>query len=97
MSSAHSLTPNQLFIQGAIEQRVMPQPPRPVAQTAPIAASQERVTVPRINFQPCPTLYAQLRAVDPLWASVNCGEDIFQEVVQLTGHHLSNGCNHCTY
>lgn len=60
-----------------------------------LAASQERVIVPRVNFQPCPTLSVHLRAVDPLRPSANFGEDIFREVVELTGHHLSNGCNDC--
>lgn len=32
LSSAHNLTPNQLFIQGAIEQRVIPQQPRQTNQ-----------------------------------------------------------------
>ena len=99
LSSAESLTPNQLFIQGAIGLDQMPQQPRPTmtSQATPPATDHERVRIPRIGFQPCHALEIQLRAVDPLQVSTDFGCNIYKKVIDIVGTHLARGCIHCSH
>ena len=100
LSTAGSLTPNQLFVQTAVGQDMIPQLPQqtmanPTTQSTPPAADLDRVAVPRIRFQPCSILQRQLRTVNPLRLSGNFGCDIYEEVIGIVRQHLSRGCTHC--
>lgn len=99
LSTAQNLTPNQLFLRGAIARNMTPQLPRQTVasqldQTVS-ATDLEHVAVPRVRFRPCPTLQTRLRTVDPLRLSDNFGADIYHEVVDIVGSHLTSGCSHC--
>ena len=100
LSTEHNLTPNQLFIRGAIEQNMMPQQPPPPQTLAPINPGQpvqsDHVSVPRFTFAPCNTLCHLLSTINPVEDSENFGCDIYMQVVDIVGHHLSCGCNYCT-
>ena len=76
ISTAHNLTPNQLFVQGAIEYNRFPHQPFPTShqQSAPIRAHGDIVTVPRISFIPCTRLMQLLSiGVTPLDPSSDFG------------------------
>ena len=80
ISTEHSLTPNQLFIRGALQQNMIPHVPqlqnegsnsiRP--HSLPSATSQ--VQVPRSNFTPCEVLVRRLTSsITPLAESDDFG------------------------
>ena len=58
-------------------------------------AASDHVRVPRNRFQPCNTLLTLLSTFDPLGSSYDFGCDIYLQVVNTVGHHLSHGCDHC--
>ena len=67
VSTERSQTPNQLFIQGAIEQNRMPViPPSARRNLNPSPSPRDHVRVPRLLFKPCRALQQQLAVVDPL-------------------------------
>lgn len=97
ISTEHGMTPNQLFIQGALQQNMVPVvpnvPSHGVGGTQP--NPQDRVTVPRIKFSPCTLLKQQLDQIDPL------GMDYFDctsylHATDIVGQHLTTGCYNCS-
>ena len=103
VSSEHNLTPNQLFIRGAIEQDIDPHFPPPsssntscTADQAQLTSPSDRVTVPRIQFNPCALLQIEMSQVDPLGPSTSFGCDLYCQIVNIVGSHLTGGCSHCT-
>ena len=95
ISSAGNHTPNQLFIQGAIEQNRVPTVPNvPAGGQYPMA--RNLVHVPRFRFTPCPALVRDMGTINPLRTSLEFGRDIYQQVIGVVGQHLSDGCIHCT-
>jgi len=102
VSSEHNLTPNQLFIRGAMEQNSVPHilPPSS-SNTCTVGQSElpspsDRVTVPRIQFTPCTLLQREMSEVDPLGPSTSFGCDLYCQIVSIVGSHLTGGCAHCT-
>ena len=79
LSSTHNLTPNQLFICGAIKQNMMPQQPEITssAHASGHPAASDHVRVPRNRFQPCNTLLTLLSTFDRLGPSDDFGCDIY--------------------
>ena len=62
-----------------------------------VPSAVDRVEVPRIGFQPCSVLQAQMWVENPLRSSGNFGIDLYQEVIGIVGQHLSRGCTQCNY
>ena len=77
---------------------MMPQQPQITssAHASGHPAPSDHVRVPRNRFQPCNTLLTILSTFDPLGPSDDFGCDIYLQVVNTVGHHLSHGCDHCT-
>ena len=98
LSTAHNLTPNQLIIRGAIEQNMVPQQPQvaPSPSTSAQPVPSDHVRVPRPKFKPCHSLHTRLSTIDPLGSSDNFGCDVYLQVVNIVGRHLSRGYDHCT-
>ena len=96
VSTARNCTPNQLFIQGAIEYGTVPDVPN-LSQlySGPQPTSRDHVCVPRIGFMPCTSLRQQLDTIDPLAHSDDFGCTTYLQVVGLVGQHLSHGCTNC--
>lgn len=66
LSSAHSLTPNQLFIQGAIQQNSVPVIP-PTSRSSgnlPQPTAHDHVSVPFGKFSPCRALKQDVRGIN---------------------------------
>ena len=56
-------------------------------------AYRDHVQVPTSTFTPCRMLKQQLDTINCLERSRNFGCDIYLQVVDLVGQHLSTGCN----
>ena len=96
ISGERNFSPNQLFIHGALQQNTSIDYPYDSTDTTIIPDSNEAVSVPRVTFTPCHQLELQLRLVNPLAPSNNCGRDVYYLVINIVGHHLSNGCVNCS-
>ncbi len=100
VSTARNQTPNQLFIQGALEQNMVPVGPSssllPGSTCTPHRAPRDHVTVPRSAFSPCRLLYRQLERRNPLQLSSDFGCSVYRSVVRIVGCHLSDGCEDCS-
>ena len=98
VSSERNQTPNQLFVQGILNQ----QHQHPLTQiTGPTNASalipQSHVDVPSSHFQPCDTIKQSLEQaviVSPT-LEFNDGTAQYLQVVDIVGTHLQTGCNIC--
>ena len=68
LTTAHNLTPNQLFVQGAIETNMMPTQPIPTTTTNQysLPSFNDAVDVPRSMFIPCNALEQELEQIDIL-------------------------------
>lgn len=101
MSTAGNLTPNQLFIQGALEQNMVPnlqQSNGTAAANSQLPTSSGNVEVPRIGFSPCSRLHTIIS--DQLSRSNNhfrddFGRRVYKEVIHTVGNHVSR-CSVCT-
>lgn len=99
ISTAGNLTPNQLYIQGAIQQNMVPTIPRlsaSVSSGTPYPMPSDHIRVPRFNFTPCSTLVRDLQTVNPLGQSLDFGCSLYLQVISLVGQHLTIGCNNCS-
>ena len=101
VSTARNLTPNQLFVQGAIEYGMTPNmvlPSNPLAVQATRAPTPgDTVNVPSNRYLPCVYLKQQLcTQVNPLSNSDCLGSDLYRRSVHIVGQHLANGCQVCT-
>ena len=61
LSTENNMTPNQLFIRGAIQQNMTPFSPHSSSNTtgrgmSGLPSTSNHVSVPRVMFRPCPTL-----------------------------------------
>ena len=95
ISTEHNLTPNQLFIHGAIENNIVPYipPSRGTSTATAPTLSTNCVEVPRISFGPCSTLLRHINSrINPLNACNDLGHDLYETFV---GQHLSRGCQLC--
>ena len=88
----HNLTPNQLFIRGALEQNLIPVMPQLQSQrqlNQQLPAVSSHVEVPRNVFAPCISLQHELVSnVNPLQPSNNFGHDIHHHAINIVGLHL---------
>lgn len=93
ISTEHNLTPNQLFIQGALEQNTSIQTPHH-SISANLPTPREHVKIPGVTFKPCQVLLIQLQQINPLSHSPTCGKDLYTGVINLVGRHLCL-CTNC--
>lgn len=98
ISSVNSMTPNQLFIQGALEQNMVPAVPNaPSSVTAGTQPTHhEHVTVPLLRFTPCSSLRRRLDSINPLQGGNYFDCDAYLQTTTVVGQHLRRGCSHCT-
>lgn len=98
LSTAGNLTPNQLFFEGVNYLAVnSPDNIHLSSVTADVSAmSGEHVAVPRIAFQPCPILVAQLSTINPTLRCQDNGRRMYTQVTHFVGQHLTSGCSSCT-
>ena len=97
LSSELSLTPNQLFIQGALQQNTFPVYPTLSHLPGNLAQphSRDHVNIPDTKFTPCDTLANVLSGINVLQHCDDLGYNVFVRVIQSVGHHLSQGCTNC--
>lgn len=91
LSTERNLTPNQLFIQGIMQQQYC----RPVGipNGAPTVASF--VDVPNVGFSPCYFLKHAIDDTMSLGDGDDTGTSLYRNIVMVVGCHLSSGCNIC--
>ena len=96
LSSERNLTPNQLFIEGAIHQNMTPTLPSPTPTTygAVCPHFHELVPVPSSSFCPCDHLLHLIDRYDMLCTTIDFGYSLHQQVCQIVGDHISL-CNDC--
>ena len=97
LSSAGSLTPNQLFIRGGIEQDLIPNiPHNNQSSQGQFPTPGDQVPVPRIHFNPCSRLYSQItRHNFPTASCDDFGYDFYKELISIVGRHVSR-CSDCS-
>ena len=102
ISTEHNLTPNQLFIRGALQQNMIPHVPQIQNQgsnsTSPhsLPSATNQVQVPRSHFTPCEVLVRRLTSsITPLAESDDFGCTIYCQTVDIVGIHLHSGCSNC--
>ena len=95
VSSEHNFTPNQMFIQGAIQQNMTPSNPQRLHSSSSsheIHATEE-VEVPNMLFQPCDQLLALLSSqINPLQPTDGITYNLYDLTVQVVGNHLNLNC-----
>ena len=93
LSTAENLTPNQLFIQGALK-NMAPMFPNPIQSGNSVEAPLPRdsVAVPRSTFTACEMLNSELDQHDMLTPTDDFGYSLYQNITNLVGTHLQ----HCT-
>ena len=96
VSTCGNLTPNQLFVQGAMQQNITPTTPTPQSNssTSTVPTAADAVRVPRSSFSPCSRLQQQLDQVNVLRVCDDQGYSIYCQVTDLVGRHLVS-CNLC--
>ena len=96
LSSERNLTPNQLFIEGALRQNMTPALPSPSPTTDGTACpgSHAPVHIPRSSFCPCDHLLHQIERYDMLRTTTDFGYSIYLQVCQIVGDHICL-CNDC--
>ena len=89
----HNCTPNQLFIEGALQQPTCGVHQQPGGTNLP--ANHDPVEVPRSSFTPCTVLKRDVDHVNTLRNSNDFRMDIYHEIVGIVGQHLTRGCSSC--
>lgn len=97
LSTSYNLTPNQMFIEGALRRNMAPVLPSPTHLTSNIQAPtpSDIVVVPRSTFHPCNNLEQELQQVDMLRVTEDFGYSVYRNVCRIVGRHLQL-CNRCT-
>lgn len=97
LSTEHNLTPNQLFIQGALRQNMTPTQHNPSRATSstPLPTVTSSVAVPRSSFLPCNDLERDLERLNLPRVTDDFSYSTFQRVCRFVGRHLQQ-CNDCT-
>ena len=95
ISTEHNHTPNQLFVEGALQQNVSGTPPLPSLAGTNLPTSHDPVQVPRSSFAPCAVLKREIYHVNVLRDSSDFGMDLYHEIVRIVGQHLTHGCRNC--
>ena len=60
-----------------------------------IDLTQDRVSIPRVKFVPCPSLQHQLCIINPLQSCSGNGGTLYIRAIQAAGQHLSSHCTLC--
>ncbi len=94
VSTCSNLTPNQVFIQGALRQNLLPTLPVPNPSPARTPVPGDRVEVPRSTFNICDDLEHELDHVDVLRACSDLGYGLYRRVCQIVGNHIQY-CSDC--
>ena len=97
VSTEGNRTPNQIFIQGALERNRFPHFPVTQQQSGTVSLlprSSNPVEVPRSRFHACDHLEYTLSDVDPLQQCSEFGRSVYCHVSNLVGRHLLN-CDFC--
>ena len=100
VSSEHNLTPNQMFIRGAIQQNMTPSVPQMLHSSgnsrSDIQATTDEVEVPKLLFKPCDQLLALLNSqINPLQPTNGITCNLYDLTVQVIGNHLALNCPNC--
>ena len=96
LSSAYNMTPNQLFIEGALRQNMTPTLTRSSQTgTVPLPASNEAVAVPRSSFSPCDRLVHEIDQYNMLRPSCDLEYSLYRQICDVVGFHLQQ-CNKCS-
>ena len=98
LSTSENLTPNQLFIEGALRQNMTPTLHTATHATSTISRlphHHDAVAVPRSTFTPCDNLQDELDQQDMLRVTDDFGYSVYRQVCRLVGHHLQQ-CNECS-
>ena len=97
VSTEENLTPNQLFIQGALAQNMTPMlhNPSPHATVTPTPTIGGIVNVPESNFLPCPNLQRDLEQLNLPTVTSDFSFSVYQTVCRFVGMHLHH-CNDCS-
>ena len=93
ISTVHNGTPNQLFIEGALQQATSGTPPQPSVGGTNLPTSHDPVQVPRSSFTPCAVLKRDIDRVNIQRDSSDFGMDLYHEIVRIVGQHLTHGCS----
>ena len=91
------MTPNQLFIHGALQQNMVPVMPNAPSNGAVATQPTERdhVRIPLLQFTPCTNLQQQLDGINPLgFDYFDCNANF--QATDVVGRHLTRGCSNCT-
>ena len=97
LSTVGNLTPNQIFIQGALERNRFPHYPLTSQQQVRVLQLPQYsnpVEVPRTKFRACDRLKHTLSNIDPLQHCDEFGRTVYCHVSNITGQHLLH-CNSC--
>lgn len=99
VSSEGNMTPYQLFAEGmqcAIELNAPTVTGVNSIQQVELI-SNEPIVVPEVAFVPCTSLTLQLQqSIFPLQSTSDHGKNVYQQTIELVGHHLINNCSNCT-
>ena len=97
LSSSQNLTPNQLFIQGALRQNMTPALPIPVHSSSSIQLPtlHDAVGVPRSAFAAFDDLKSELDQLNVLRETDDFGYSLYQNACHIVGQHLFQ-CTECT-
>ena len=96
LSTSQNLTPNQLFIEGALRQSMTPTLHQPTHATSTrVPPHHDAVAVPRSTFIPCDNLQQELDQQDMLRVTDDFGYSVYRQVCRVVGHHLQQ-CNDCS-
>ena len=96
LSSSQNLTPNQLFIQGALQQNMTPTLPFPVhSSSMQLPVPHDGVAVPRSTFAACDDLKSELSRLNVFRETDDFGYSIYQHACHIVGRHLHQ-CTECT-
>ena len=95
VSTCQILTPNQLFVRGAIRQNLTPTLPVSRASYARIPVAGDTVAVPRSSFDPCDHLQEELQQVNTTRPCDDLGYRLYRRVCSIVGCHLQH-CIDCS-
>ena len=96
LSSERNMTPNQLFIRGALEQNTSITDPINTQHTVHTRQAADTVDVSCNHFQPCASLELQLQLINPLFGGDYFSTEAYLLLINTVGAHLSSGCSTCS-
>ena len=96
LSTENNRTPNQLFVQGTLENDITltPHIPNLATQQYSLPEFNDAVSVPRCSFRPCIRNQEDLERIDLLQYARDFGYSLYKDVCDIVGNHLMS-CNDC--